>query len=102
MKANLARCERFRLVFQGDGPANTLQIQLTVEDGSTVSYSWPDGTNSPHLTATEIPLSEMRHFPGGDGFSDWTRVTSIQFNITNANAGQGGRGIVTFKETKIY
>jgi hypothetical protein len=102
MRVNLARCERVRLILQGEGPANTLQIQLTDADGSMVGYSWPDGTDSPQWTATEVPLNEMRHFPGGDGFMDWTRVTTVQFNVTKANGGQGGRGTVTLKEIKFY
>lgn len=102
LNTNLARCEHVRLVFQGNGPANTLEIQLTDVDGSTVSYSWPDATKSPQGTATEIPLEELTHLAGGDGFMDWTRVTTIQFNITKSNGGQGGRGQLTLKEIKFF
>lgn len=96
---NLARCDRVRLVFQGEGSANTLDIRVTDADGSTVGYTWPDRTKSPPWTASEIPLDEMTHFGGGDGFMDWTRVTTIQFTISKSN---GGRGQITLQEIKFF
>lgn len=99
---NLARCGRVRLVFQGEGPASTLDIRLTDSDGTTVGYSWSDQTKSRQWTASEIPFEEMTHFGGGDRLMDWTRVSTVQFTISKSNGGRSGRGHITLKDIKFF
>jgi hypothetical protein len=86
---NLQEAEFIKLVFQGTGLGNNLQIKLVDQDGSTFGTNLEGVLPTGSWSEVEVPLRQLQYFWGGDDHFNKEALRKIYVGATRAEGGKG-------------
>jgi hypothetical protein len=89
IELNLSDAQYFKIIFQGTGGGNNLQIKLVDQDGSTYGVTLEGMVPAEQWTEMEIPLVNFQHFWGGDDKFNKDSLRKIYIGLTRADGGKG-------------
>lgn len=89
IELNLSEAQYFKIIFQGAGSGNNLQIKLVDQDGSTFGVTLEGMVPVDQWTEVEIPLANFQHFWGGDNKLNKESLRKIYIGLTRADGGKG-------------